>query len=91
MEGRPMIDHRRRARCIPSNDAPFAAFVDAALSGLVSEKDRDVVATLQDRVRDRYPEATIVAQDELASLSPGLDVLYVFCDGDHADGSNHGG
>jgi hypothetical protein len=44
MEGRPMIDHRRRARCIPSDEAEFAVFVDAALGGLASEGDRDVVA-----------------------------------------------
>jgi hypothetical protein len=50
-----MIDHRRRARCIPSDDAAFAVFVDAALGGLASKGDRDVVAALQDRVRDRYP------------------------------------
>jgi hypothetical protein len=91
MEGRPIIDHRRRARCIPSDDAEFAVFVDAALGGLASESDRDVVASLQDRVRDLYPEATIVAQDELASLSPGLEVVYVYRDGDHADRSNNGG
>jgi hypothetical protein len=52
MEGRPIIDHRRRARCIPSDEAEFAVFVDAALGGLASEGDRDVVAFLQDRVRD---------------------------------------
>ena len=86
-----MIDHRRRARCIPSDDAPFAVFVDAALGGLASENDRDVVAALQDRVRDRYPDATTVAQDELASLSPGLELVYVYRDGNHADSSNNGG
>lgn len=86
-----MIDHRRRARCIPGDDARFAAFVDAALGGLASASDRDVAASLQDRVRDRYPDATIVAQDELASLSPGLEVVYVYRDGDHADRSSNGG
>jgi hypothetical protein len=91
MEGRPMIDHRRRARCIPSDDAAFAAFVDAALGGLESEGDRDVVVSLQEVVCDRYPEATIVAQDELASLSPGLEVVYVYRDGDHVGRSNDGG
>jgi hypothetical protein len=87
MEGRPMIDHQRRARCIPSDDAAFAVFVDAALGGLASESDRDVVAALH----DRYPDATTVAQDELASLSPGLELVYVYRDGNHADSSNNGG
>jgi hypothetical protein len=90
MEGRPMIDHRRRARCIPSDDTAFAAFVDAALDGLESESDRDVVVSLQEVVRDRYPEATSVAQDELASLSSVLEVVYVYRDGDHVDRSNNG-
>jgi hypothetical protein len=85
-----MIDHRRRARCIPSDDAAFAVFVDAALRGLASESDRDVVAALQDRVRDRYPDATIVAQDELASLAPGLEVVYAYRDGGHVSRSNDG-
>lgn len=91
MEGRPMIDHRRRARCIPSDDAEFAEFVDAALGGLASKSDRNVAALLQDLVRDRYPDATIVAQDELASLSPGLEVVYVYRDGDHVERSDNGG
>jgi hypothetical protein len=42
---------------------------------------------LQDRVRDRYPDATTVAQDELASLTPGLDVVYVYRDGNPVNGS----
>jgi hypothetical protein len=62
-------------------------FVDAALGGLESESDRDVAAALQDRVRDRYPDATTVAQDELASLTPGLDVVYVYRDGNPVNGS----
>lgn len=86
-----MIDHRRRARCIPNDDAAFVVFVDAALGRLASKSDRDVVPALQNRVRDRYPEATIVAQDELASLSPGLELVYVYRDGNHADTSNNGG
>jgi hypothetical protein len=91
MEGRLMIDHRRSARCIPTDDAQFCAFVNATLGGLASDSDRDVAATLQERVRDRYPDAMIVAQDELASLTPGLDVVYAYRDSDHVDGATDGG
>jgi hypothetical protein len=80
-----MIDHRPRAKCIPSDDTQFAAFVDAALGGLASESDLDLAASLQDRVRERYPDATIVAQDELAALSPWFEVLYAYRDGDQVN------
>ena len=86
-----MIDHRRSARCIPNDDAQFCSFVNTTLGGLESETDRDVTAALQDRVRDLYPDATIVAQDELASLTPGLDVVYAYRDRDPGDRSTDGG
>jgi hypothetical protein len=46
---------------------------------------------LQLRVRDRFPEATIVRQDELASLSPMLEVVYAYRDGDQVNRSSDGG
>jgi hypothetical protein len=90
VDGRLVIDHRRRARCIPGDDADFAAFVDKTLGDLENEGDRDLAAALQLRVRERYPAATIVPQDELASLSPALEVVYVYRDGDPVDRSTDG-
>jgi Polyketide cyclase / dehydrase and lipid transport len=60
-----------RLVCIPSSDVDFAGFARAALAALPPAASRDALrASLEQRLRERYPAATVRPQEGLATLGP---------------------
>jgi hypothetical protein len=60
-----------RLVCIPSSDLDFAAFARAALAALPSVASPEPLRSqLEQRLRGRYPAATVRPQEGLATLGP---------------------
>jgi hypothetical protein len=60
-----------RLVCIPSSDMDFAGFARAALAALPPAPSPEALrATFEQRLRERYPAATVRPQEGLATLGP---------------------
>jgi hypothetical protein len=60
-----------RLVCIPSSDIDFAGFARSALAALPpAPSPESLRATFEERLRERYPAATVRPQEGLATLGP---------------------
>jgi hypothetical protein len=67
-----------RLVCIPSSDVDFAAFARAALAALPpAASPESLRATFEQRMRERYPAATVRPQEGLATVGRQGVVWYV--------------
>lgn len=68
-------------RCFPSGDEQFVEHVYAVASRMASGGVKLTCTALEERVRTRYPNASVHARAELATLMPGEPAWYVYRDG----------
>lgn len=65
-----------RLVCIPSGDVAFASFARAILAQPGEGGSDPLLADFQDRLRERYPAATVRPQERLGTLLPASTVWY---------------
>jgi hypothetical protein len=68
-------------RCFPSHDEQFIEHVYVVASRMASSGVPLTCSALQERIRTRYPHASVHARAELATLMPGEPAWYVYRDG----------
>ncbi len=68
-------------RCFPSQDEHFIEYVYVVASRMASSGTPLTCYALQERIRSRYPNASVHAREELATLMPGEPAWYVYRDG----------